>query len=88
MPRQPRRATRDNPGRLTDRELDVLLLLSEGLRNVDIAARLHISPKTVDHHVSAILAKLGVGSRQEAARWRCVKPRARCPKTGSGSTQG
>ncbi|HEX5598632.1 MAG TPA: AAA family ATPase [Micromonosporaceae bacterium] len=69
LPRQPRRATRGNPAHLTARELEVLRLLPEGLRNVDIAARLHLSPKTVDHHVSAILAKLGVASRQEAARW-------------------
>jgi DNA-binding NarL/FixJ family response regulator len=59
----------DNVGGLTDREVEILNLLPDGLRNVDIAARLHISPKTVDHHVSAILAKLGVGSRREAAGW-------------------
>ena len=53
---------------LTARELDVLALLGQGLRNADIAGRLHISEKTVDHHVSAILAKLGVRSRQEATR--------------------
>jgi DNA-binding NarL/FixJ family response regulator len=47
----------------------VLALLREDLRNADIAARLHITPKTVDHHVSAILAKLGVRTRREAARW-------------------
>jgi DNA-binding CsgD family transcriptional regulator len=69
LPRRPRRATRVNPAQLTERQLDVLGLLAEGLRNTDIAARLHISPKTVDHHVSAILAKVGVGSRQDAARW-------------------
>jgi DNA-binding NarL/FixJ family response regulator len=49
-------------------ELEVLALLAADLRNVDIAARLHISEKTVDHHVSAVLAKLGVRSRREAAR--------------------
>ncbi|HEX5543423.1 MAG TPA: LuxR C-terminal-related transcriptional regulator [Micromonospora sp.] len=74
LPRQPRRATRDNPAHLTARELEVLRLLPQGLRNVDIAARLHLSPKTVDHHVSAILAKLGVSSRQEAARWARKAP--------------
>ena len=46
----------------------MLSLLGGDLRNADIAARLHIAEKTVDHHVSAILAKLGVGSRREAAR--------------------
>ena len=56
------------PAGLTARELEVLTLLGSDLRNADIAARLHISDKTVDHHVSAILAKLGVRSRREAAR--------------------
>jgi DNA-binding NarL/FixJ family response regulator len=53
---------------LSHRELEVLALLGAGLRNADIAARLHISEKTAGHHVSAILAKLGVRSRREAAR--------------------
>jgi DNA-binding CsgD family transcriptional regulator len=69
LPRRPRRSTLDNPAQLTERQADVLGLLADGLRNAEIAARLHISPKTVDHHVSAILTKLGVGSRREAARW-------------------
>jgi DNA-binding CsgD family transcriptional regulator len=68
LPRRPRRATAANPAGLTARELQVLWLLGGNLRNVDIAARLHIAEKTVDHHVSAILAKLGVRSRHEAAR--------------------
>lgn len=68
LPRRPRRATAANPAGLTARELEVLWLLGADLRNADIAARLHIADKTVDHHVSAILAKLGVGSRREVAR--------------------
>jgi DNA-binding CsgD family transcriptional regulator/tetratricopeptide (TPR) repeat protein len=68
LPRRPRRATAANPAGLTARELEVLALLGADLRNAEIAARLHISEKTVDHHVSAILAKLGVRSRHEAAR--------------------
>jgi DNA-binding CsgD family transcriptional regulator len=64
--RGPRAATRSNPAALTPRELEVLLLLSEGLRNADIAKRLYLSPKTVDHHVSAVLAKLGASTRTEA----------------------
>jgi DNA-binding CsgD family transcriptional regulator len=67
--KRPRRATVSHPAGLTSRELEVLALLREGLRNADIAARLHIADKTAGHHVSAILAKLGVRSREEAARW-------------------
>jgi DNA-binding CsgD family transcriptional regulator/tetratricopeptide (TPR) repeat protein len=67
--RPPHRSTLVHPYGLTARQADVLNLLREGLRNADIAARLRISEKTVDHHVSAILAKLGVGSRREAARY-------------------
>jgi DNA-binding NarL/FixJ family response regulator len=57
-----------NPAGLTARELEVPELLRAGLRNADIAGRLHIAEKTVDHHVSAVLAKLGVRSRHEAGR--------------------
>jgi DNA-binding CsgD family transcriptional regulator/tetratricopeptide (TPR) repeat protein len=66
--RGPRPATRANPGGLTARELEVLDLIVEGLRNAEIAERLVITEKTVGHHVSAILAKLGVRSRYDAAR--------------------
>jgi DNA-binding CsgD family transcriptional regulator/tetratricopeptide (TPR) repeat protein len=68
LARGPRPATRANPANLTARETEVLALVTEGLRNADIARRLFVSPKTVDHHVSAILAKLGVRTRGEAAR--------------------
>ena len=67
VPRGPRRATRANPGGLTARELEVLRLLAQGLRNAEIADNLVISRKTADHHVSAILGKLGVRTRVEAA---------------------
>jgi DNA-binding CsgD family transcriptional regulator len=65
--RGPHRSTVQNPGQLTARQLEILLLLGDRLTNTQIAARLYISPKTVDHHVSAILAKLGVHSRTQAA---------------------
>jgi DNA-binding CsgD family transcriptional regulator len=65
--RGPRVTTRANPAGLTTRELEVLVLVSEGLRNAEIAARLFLSEKTVAHHVSAILRKLDVSSRAQAA---------------------
>ena len=61
------RATRENPAGLTARELEVLALVAEGLRNAQIAERLVVSEKTVDHHVSAILRKLDVRTRGEAS---------------------
>ena len=67
IPRGPTPATRENPAGLTERQLDVLGLLAEGLSNPEIAERLVLSVRTVDHHVSAILTKLGVSSRREAA---------------------
>ncbi len=67
VPRRPSRRTATNPGRLTARELEVAVLLGEGLTDAALAARLHISAKTAGHHVSAILAKLGVASRRDVA---------------------
>jgi DNA-binding CsgD family transcriptional regulator len=66
LPRGPRPTTRANPALLTGRELEILALLAEGSSNREIAARLFLSPKTVGHHVSAILGKLGVPTRAEA----------------------
>jgi DNA-binding CsgD family transcriptional regulator len=62
----PRTATRANPAGLTPREVDVLKLIADGLRNAEIAARLYLSSRTVDHHVSTILRKLGTKTRGEA----------------------
>ena len=66
--RGPRASTRANPAGLTLREVEVLGLLADGLRNAEIAERLYLTPKTVRHHVSSIYGKLGVETRIEAAR--------------------
>jgi DNA-binding CsgD family transcriptional regulator len=79
VPRGPRPATRENPFGLTARQVEILRLLADGLSNPQFAARLHLSPKTVDHHVSAVLAKLEVGSREEAAQAARRHPQFRQP---------
>jgi DNA-binding CsgD family transcriptional regulator len=66
IPRGPRASTRGNPAGLTSREVQVLSLLVHGHTNSELAHRLHVSNKTVEHHVSAILEKLEVHSRTEA----------------------
>jgi DNA-binding CsgD family transcriptional regulator/tetratricopeptide (TPR) repeat protein len=65
--RGPRPATRANPFGLTSRQQDILDLLAAGCSNAEIATQLYLSPKTVDHHVSAVLARLNVPSRKAAA---------------------
>ena len=67
IPAGPRTATRAHPLGLTRREHEVLDLIVAGHTNAEIAGRLFISAKTVDHHVSAVLAKLGAPSRNVAA---------------------
>lgn len=66
IPRGIRASTRSNAALLTSREMDILLLLKEELQNKEIAAKLFISAKTVDHHISSILFKLEVNSRSKA----------------------
>jgi DNA-binding CsgD family transcriptional regulator/tetratricopeptide (TPR) repeat protein len=66
IPRGPRPGTLSNPAALTPRELEVIALLAEGLRNSEIADRLVLSPRTVDHHVSSVLGKLDARTRSEA----------------------
>lgn len=64
--RGPRRTTRANSAGLTQRQMEVLQLIERGFSNKRIAEHLTISPKTVDHHVSAVLGKLDAGSRGQA----------------------
>jgi DNA-binding NarL/FixJ family response regulator len=68
VPRGPRESSRANPAGLTARQLEVLSLLADGLTNAEIADRLVVSPRTAEHHVAAVLTKLGASTRRDAAR--------------------
>jgi DNA-binding CsgD family transcriptional regulator/tetratricopeptide (TPR) repeat protein len=68
VPRGPRKETRANPAGLTARQLEVLALIGEGFTNSEIADRLVVSQRTAEHHVAAVLTKLGVSNRRDAAR--------------------
>jgi ATP/maltotriose-dependent transcriptional regulator MalT len=68
VPSKRRSATLVNPAGLTERQVEVLRLLDEGLTNTELAERLYLSVKTVDHHVSAILSKLQVTKRRDAVK--------------------
>ena len=67
VPRGPYASTRANQLGLTGRQGEILRLLAEGLTNAEIGGRLAITSKTAEHHVAAVLAKLDVHSRAEAA---------------------
>lgn len=67
VPRRRPPGSEANPAGLTNRQVEILRLLSTGISNAEIAERLVVSPRTVDHHVSAILLRLGVRSRRDAA---------------------
>jgi len=67
LPRRQQPSSGTNPAGLTDRQVEILRLLGAGLTNAQIARRLLVSVRTVDHHVSAVLQKLGVRTRREAA---------------------
>ena len=68
IPAGARTATRAHPRGLTAREQEILELVSQGQSNEEIAASLFISVRTVEHHVSAILGKLGATTRKDAAK--------------------
>jgi DNA-binding CsgD family transcriptional regulator len=67
VPRGPIAHTRASPAGLTRRQSQVLALLAQGLTNGEIAEKLFISAKTAEHHVCAIMARLGADNRHEAA---------------------
>jgi ATP/maltotriose-dependent transcriptional regulator MalT len=88
IPRGPRASTRENPAGLTSREVQVLTLLVHGHTNSELARRLHISAKTIDHHVSSILEKLEVRSRTEAVAAAFGLGIIKAAKGGGSATQG
>jgi len=67
IPIEPKKAIRKNLSELSTRQVGILNPLGKGLSNNEIGNKLFISPKTVDHHISAILSKLNIHSRYEAA---------------------
>ena len=66
VPRGPRPSTRANPVGLTSRQLEILALVGTGATNAEIARQLFLTPKTVEHHVGAVLGKLQVTNRAAA----------------------
>ena len=68
-PEQPSAPAREHPAGLTPREVEVLVLVAEGLTNAQVAQRLFLSPRTVQRHLNSIYHKLGVSSRTAATRF-------------------
>jgi len=68
VPRGRGQKTRDHGAGLTARQAEILEFLSEGYSNTEIADRLFVSPRTVEHHVSAVLSKLDSSNRAEAVQ--------------------
>ena len=81
VPRGPKPTTRANPAGLTERQVEILGMVRGGRTNAEIAATLVLSVRTVDHHVSAVLQKLGVTTRREAA---AAADRLPWPDPGAG----
>lgn len=81
VPLRPRSATRANPAQLTPRELEILLLLTDGLTNRQIATRLYLSERTVAHHVSAVLRKLDQPNRSAAVATAVRRGIVRLPRS-------
>jgi DNA-binding NarL/FixJ family response regulator len=67
VPRGSRQTTRRNPAQLTSRELEVLTMVDRGMTDSQIARALFVSTRTINHHISSILAKLEVKTRTRAA---------------------
>ncbi len=84
IPRGPRRSTRANPAGLTAREMEVLSLLADGLSYSDIAHRLYLSSKTVEHHAASVLSKLGAHTRSEAVKEAARRGLVQFPQAKAG----
>lgn len=67
IPKGPRQSTKDNPSGLTERQVEILELVANGLSNSDIGNKLYISARTVENHISTIFSKLNIHTRTEAA---------------------
>jgi DNA-binding NarL/FixJ family response regulator len=67
IPKGPRQSTKESPSGLTERQMEILKLVANGLSNSEIGNKLYISTRTVENHISTIFSKLNIHSRVEAA---------------------